>query len=103
MSQSLTPEQIERILTNYKAKKEREYNYYHAVKKTDEKYIAKNRERAKAHYNNNKDAKKEKYEADKDYRRAQSLYNYYKKLGQIDKFEEKHPEKMNIVKVRGTY
>lgn len=103
MSQTLTSEQIEKILNNYKAKKEREHKYYHAVKKTDEQYILKNRERAKAHYANNKDVKKEKYEADKDFRRAQSLYNYYKKQGTLEKFEEKYPEKMNMVKGRGTY
>ena len=103
MSQTLTSEQIEKILNNYKAKKEREHKYYHAVKKTDENFIQKNRERAKAHYSNNKHVKKEKYEADKDYLRAQSLYNYYKKQGTLEKFEEKYPEKMNMVKGRGTY
>lgn len=103
MSQSLTAEQIEKILNNYKAKKEREHKYYHAVKKVDENFILKNRQRAKLHYENNKSVKKEKYEADKDYRRALSLYNYYKKQGTLERFEEKHPEKMNMVKVRGVY
>ena len=103
MAQSLTSEQIEKILNNYKAKKEREHKYYHAVKKTDENFIQKNRERAKAHYSNNKHVKKEKYEADKDYLRAKSLYNYYKKQGTLEKFSEKHPEKDKMIKQRGVY
>lgn len=103
MSQTLTPEQIDKILTNYKAKKEREHKYYHSVKKIDEQFIMKNRERAKAHYNNNKEVKKLKYEEDKEYMSARSLYNYYKKNEKLDKFELKYPDKVQILKTRGAY
>tara|TARA_R110000796_G_scaffold55656_2_gene129334 strand:- start:5262 stop:5573 length:312 start_codon:yes stop_codon:yes gene_type:complete len=103
MSQTLTPDQIEKILNNYKAKKEREFKYYHSVKKTDEQFIMKNRERAKEHYNNNKEEKKEKYESDKEFLKSRSLYNYYKKVDKINKFEEKYPDKVHMLKIRGVY
>jgi hypothetical protein len=103
MSQTLTTEQIEKILNTYKAKKEREHNYYHSVKKTDAEFVAQNRERARAHYNNNKDIKKIKYESDKEYLKCKSLHNYYKKRDLITKFEEKHPEKVHLLKTRGVY
>ena len=103
MSQTLTSEQIEKILNNYRAKKEREHKYYHSVKKTDEQFILKNRERAKAHYEKNKEVKKVKYASDKEFFRSRSLYNYYKKKEEIAKFEEKYPDKSHMLKIRGVY
>ena len=103
MSQTLTTEQIEKILNTYKAKKERERTYYHAVKKTDAEFVAQNRERAKAHYNKNKDIKKIKYESDKEYLKSKSLYNYYKKRDDLAKFETKYPDKVHLLKNRGVY
>ena len=63
----------------------------------------KNRERAKEHYNNNKEEKKEKYESDKEFLKSRSLYNYYKKVDKVNKFEEKYPDKVHMLKIRGVY
>jgi hypothetical protein len=98
----LSPEQIDKILANYKKKRERENKYYHDVSKNNEEYKFKNRERAKAHYDKaGKDMKKEKYESNKQILQIKSLFNYYKKNDKIDVFKEKHEEKYNILVEKG--
>lgn len=98
----LTAEQIARVLTNYKKKRERETKYYHEVTKNKEDFKVKNRERAKAHYENGyKEKKKEKYENDKEFIKTKSLYNYYKRKGNIEKFKEKHGEKYKMLVDKG--
>lgn len=98
----LTAEQIARILTNYKNKRQRENKYYHDVIKHKEDYILKNRQRAKAHYENGyKEKRKEKYEKDKDFIKTKSLYNYYKRNDKLDKFKEKHEEKYKMLMEKG--
>ena len=97
----LSEEQIQKILTTYKNKRERENKYYHDVSKNSVEFIHKNRERAKLHYNKvGKDQKKEKYNVNKDFIKAKSLYNYYKKKDNTIKFEEKYPDKMDLLKSR---
>ena len=94
----LTSEQIERILSNYKNKRQRENKYYHDVTKNKEEFKLKNRERAKAHYENGyKDKKKEKYQNNKELLKSKSLFNYYRKNDKIDIFKEKHEEKYKIL------
>lgn len=93
----LTNEQIERILNNYKAKRERENKYYHEVQKNNEEFKIKNRQRAKNHYEKNKDKKKEKYEKNKIYLQAKALFNYYKKRDNLDIFKSKHEDKYNLL------
>jgi len=94
----LTAEQIARVLTNYKKKRERESRYYHEVKKNNDDFKIKNRERAKAHYQNGyKEKKKEKYEKEKDIIKTKALFNYYKKNNKIDTFKEKHEEKYQML------
>jgi hypothetical protein len=98
----LTAEQIARVLTNYKKKRERETKYYHEVTKNKEDFKVKNRERAKAHYENGyKEKKKEKYEKDKEFIKTKSLYNYYKRKDNIEKFKEKHEEKYKMLVEKG--
>ncbi len=98
----LTAEQIARVLTNYKNKRIRENNYYHNVTKDKEEFKIKNRERAKAHYNNGyKDKKKENYVNNRDLIKNKSLYNYYKKKDNIDKFKEKHQDKYDMLIEKG--
>jgi len=98
----LTADQIARILTNYKNKRERENKYYHEVTKNKEDFKIKNRERAKAHYQNGyKEKKKEIYSQNKDLLKTKSLFNYYKKKDKIDDFKAKHQDKYNLLMDKG--
>tara|TARA_R110000737_G_scaffold157324_1_gene185849 strand:+ start:16899 stop:17210 length:312 start_codon:yes stop_codon:yes gene_type:complete len=98
----LSEEQIDRILANYKKKRERENKYYHEVSKDNEKFKIKNRERAKSHYQRNgKEMKKERYESNREILQIKSLYNYYKKNDKIEIFKEKHETKYNILIEKG--
>ena len=91
-------EQIQKILQNYKNKRDRENKYYHDVTKNSEDFKIKNRQRAKTHYDNvGKDMKKESYQKNKELLSAKSLYNYYKKRDNLDVFKEKHKSKLDIL------
>ena len=91
-------EQIQKILQNYKNKRDRENKYYHDVTKNSDDFKIKNRQRAKAHYDNvGKDMKKESYQKNKELLSAKSLYNYYKKNDNLDVFKEKHKSKFDIL------
>ena len=98
----LTAEQIARVLTNYKNKRERENKYYHEVTKNKEEFKIKNRVRAQAHYQNGyKEKKKENYSNNKDILKTKSLYNYYKRKEKIEVFKEKHEEKYKMLVEKG--
>tara|TARA_R110000765_G_scaffold114032_4_gene206604 strand:+ start:1164 stop:1475 length:312 start_codon:yes stop_codon:yes gene_type:complete len=98
----LSQEQIDRIVTNYKKKRERENKYYHDVNKNNEEFKIKNRARAKAHYDRvGKNMKKDKYESDKDLCQIKSLFNYYRKNDKIDIFKKKHESKYEILIEKG--
>jgi len=98
----LTQEQIARILTNYKNKRERENKYYHEVIKNKEEFKIKNRQRAKDHYHNGyKDKKRENYSNNKELLKTKSLYNYYKRKDMIDTFKEKHEDKYKMLVEKG--
>ncbi len=98
----LTEKQIEKVLTDYKKKRERENKYYHEVSKHNEEFKSKNRERAKNHYHKKgKDMKKNQYEDNKEFVKARSLYNYYKKNNNLEKFKEKHECKCKILIEKG--
>ena len=62
----------------------------------------KNRQRAKEHYALNKDKKKEYYEKNGDLKKARSLVSYYTKLGRLDEFKEKYPERWEIYSANGS-
>ena len=98
----LTAEQIARVLTNYKNKREREQKYYHNVIKNKEEFKIKNRERAKNHYKNGyKEKKKENYQNNKELLKTKSLFNYYKKQDKIDIFKSKHEDKYKLLIDKG--
>jgi hypothetical protein len=98
----LTAEQIARILTNYKNKRERENKYYHEVTKNKEEFKIKNRQRAKDHYHNGyKDKKRENYSNNKELLKNKSLFNYYKRKDKIDAFKEKHEDKYKMLVDKG--
>ena len=80
-------EQIQKILQNYKNKRDRENKYYQNVTKNNDDFKIKNRQRAKTHYDRvGKDMKKESYQKNKELLSAKSLYNYYQKRNNIDSF-----------------
>tara|TARA_R100001509_G_scaffold7532_1_gene4340 strand:- start:59 stop:370 length:312 start_codon:yes stop_codon:yes gene_type:complete len=98
----LTAEQIARVLTNYKNKREREQKYYHNVIKNKEEFKIKNRERAKNHYKNGyNEKKKENYQNNKELLKTKSLFNYYKKQDKIDIFKSKHEDKYKLLIDKG--
>ena len=98
----LTEAQIAKVLTDYKKKREKENKYYHEVSKHNEEFKKKNRERAKNHYHSKgKEMKCNQYQENKEFVKARSLYNYYKKNDNIDKFKEKHDDKCKILIEKG--
>ena len=98
----LTEKQIEKVLADYKKKRERENKYYHEVSKHSEEFKLKNRERAKNHYHKKgKDMKKNQYQNNKEFVKARSLYTYYKKNNNLEEFKEKHVSKCKILIEKG--
>ncbi len=97
-------EAINRVILQYKKKKEKEYNNYHNKNKLNPEYMQKNKERAKNHYNLNKENRKDSYNNNKELVKARSSFYYYKKNNKLDKFKEKFPHhvetliKYNIIK-----
>ena len=97
-----TEDQIAKILTNYKNKRERENKYYHEVSKNKEDFKIKNRERAKNHYNNGyREKKKENYNNNKELLKSKSLFYYYKKNDRVDIFKTKHEDKYKMLSEKG--
>lgn len=94
----MNEETINRVILQYKKKKEKEYNNYHNKNKLDPVYMQKNKERAKAHYDKNKDKRKESYEKNKDLVKARSSYYYYLKNNKLDTFKVKFPHHVEILK-----
>ena len=45
---------------------------------------------------------KAQYEKDKEFLRARQLFYHYRKYEMLDKFEEKHPQKVELLRQRGT-
>ena len=74
----MNEEQIQKILNDYKKKREREIQHYHNVKKHDPIFIEKNRLRAKQYYEKNNDKYKQKYLDNRDYQIARSSFEYHK-------------------------
>ena len=96
-----TPEQIEKILTSYKLKKEKEKEYYHNVTKLNPTFILKNRARAKEHYKLNKDKKTDHYNSHKELIKSKNLYNYYKKKDNIHLYKTRHSDRFELLKKEG--
>tara|TARA_R110001592_G_scaffold309772_1_gene584232 strand:+ start:40 stop:381 length:342 start_codon:yes stop_codon:yes gene_type:complete len=88
---------IQKLLSNYKKKREYDYQIYHTQKKLDPIFMDKNRERAIKHYHDNKDKRKEYYEKNKDLHKCKNLYYYYKKNDRLDEFKSKYEDKYNIL------
>ena len=88
---------IQKLLSNYKKKKEYDYQIYHNEKKLNPEFMKKNRERANKHYHNNKLERKEYYEKNKDLHKCKNLYYYYKNRDRLEEFKDKYEDKYNIL------
>ena len=98
----LSDDKIKQILERYKRKQLMDKNRYHNIRKIDPEFVKRNRERAREHYALNKDIKKEYYETHIELKKARSLVNYYTKLGRLDEFKEKYPERWEIYSANGS-
>ena len=98
----MNEETINRVILQYKKKKEKEYNNYHNKNKLDPDYMQKNKDRAKNHYNLNKEKRKESYSQNKDLVKARSSYYYYLKNNKIDTFKSKFPHHVELLRKYNT-
>ena len=98
----LSDEKIKQVLESYKRKQMLDKERYHNSRKHDPAFIIKNRQRAKEHYSLNKDKKKEYYEKNAELKKARSLVSYYTKLGRLDEFKDKYPDKWDIYSASGS-
>lgn len=94
-------EEIAKIISAYKIKREKEYKNYHEKLKLDENYMKINRENAKKHYSENREKYKNKYQENKEICRAKSSLSYYKKNHNLDIFIKKCPQKYELLKEKG--
>tara|TARA_R110000824_G_C14896289_1_gene644993 strand:+ start:38 stop:340 length:303 start_codon:yes stop_codon:yes gene_type:complete len=92
-----SPEEINKILSNYTKKKEYEKQRYMLIKDTDDFKVL-NRQRSKAHYDKHKDIKLQNYQDNKEVMNAKSSYRYYKKVNKLELFAEKNKEKYELLK-----
>ena len=97
----LTDENIQLILKRYKNKQIKDKERYQ-VNKTDPEFMMKNRQRAADHYSNNKHLKQIYYEKHGELKKARSLVNYYTKLGRLDDFKQKYPERWELYSANGS-
>ena len=95
----LSDQKIKQVLERYKRKQIMDKERYHNIRKNDPDFV---RERAKQYYILNKDKKKEYYETHGELKKARSLVSYYKKLGRLDEFKEKYPERWEIYSANGS-
>lgn len=99
MSEITDSDRIKKILQQYERKRMKEKERYEVIKHTED-FKTKNRQRAKNHYEKNKNIKKEKYDQDKEFLNAKSQYYYYKKQDNLEKFKNKYPNKIELLKSR---
>jgi hypothetical protein len=92
-----SPEEINKILSNYTKKKEYEKQRYMSIKDTDDFKIL-NRQRSKAHYDKHKDIKLQNYQDNKEVMNAKSSYRYYNKVNKLELFAERNKEKYELLK-----
>jgi len=93
-------EQIEKILIQYKNKKEKEKVRYDLIKDTEE-YRNKSRERAKKNYMETKEIRKEKYNNNKFMNLSKNSFYYYNKKDNIEKFKLKYPDRYDALLISG--
>ena len=98
----LSDQKIKQVLERYKRKQIMDKERYHNIRKHNPDFVMKNRERAKQHYILNKDKKKEYYEKHGELKKARSLVIYYTKLGRLDEFKDKYPDKWDIYSASGS-
>ena len=98
--ETFNEEQIHRILSSYKNKREKDKERYQK-KKDDPEFVEKNRTRAREHYHKNKDVKRERYYENRDVAIARNSFYYYRKLNNLDLFQDKFPERYKLIESLG--
>ena len=96
--ENYSPEEIQRLLKAYEAKRLREKKNYQNIKNNPD-FKKKNCQNAKDWYkeNKNKESRTKKYQDNKELHKAKVNYNYYKKRNRVEEFKKKHPEKYKIL------
>ena len=91
-----TDEQIKSALKSWESRKKAANKYYKNRYHTDEEFREKHKQKSRENYLKNKDRIAEKYQIEKKYKQSLRRFNYYKELGQIDKFRELYKEEYDI-------
>tara|TARA_R110000824_G_scaffold205970_1_gene390937 strand:- start:308 stop:652 length:345 start_codon:yes stop_codon:yes gene_type:complete len=89
-------DQINHILKVYKSQREKDKVIYQKRKENPE-FVKANRVRSKQYYDNNKERKAEKYLNNKEYHQAKCSFHYYKRNDNVKKFQEKYPERYELL------
>ena len=89
-------DKINHILNVYKSNREKDKVIY-LKRKQNPEFMEANRKRAKIYYENNKEKKRELYQNNKELHQAKCSCNYYKKKNNIQKFQEKFPERYELL------
>jgi mannitol-1-phosphate/altronate dehydrogenase len=97
----MNEQQIQKILDDYKRKRQRERDHYHNVKKHDPVFVEKNRLLAKQYYEKNNQRYRNNYLQDRDFKLAKSSYSYHKKNNTVDKYKNKYPERFDLLVEKG--
>ena len=100
--EEISDEKIQKLLTSYKRKRQKEKERYERLKDTED-FKNKNRDNARRYWQRNKERKKKHYEENKDYINATQSYKYWLKKGMVDKWIEKSPDKYELLKSRGYF
>ena len=87
-----TDEDIKAALKSWESRKKAARTYYKNRYHTDEEFRENHKQKSRENYLLNRDKIKEKYQIEKKYKQSVRKFNYYKELGQIDKFKELFPD-----------
>ena len=87
-----TDEEIKSALKNWESRKKAARTYYKNRYHNDEEFREKHKQKSRDNYIINKEKIAARYQIQKKYKQAVRRFNYYKELGQIDKFRELYPE-----------
>tara|TARA_R110000803_G_C11885685_1_gene310318 strand:+ start:202 stop:501 length:300 start_codon:yes stop_codon:yes gene_type:complete len=91
-----TDEQIASALKSWESRKKAARTYYKNRYATDEEFREKHKQKSRENYLLNKEKIAEKYQIEKKYKQSLRRFNYYKDLGELDKFRELYKEEYDI-------
>ena len=97
-----TESEIAIVLKRYKERKEKDKQKYLKIK-DNEDFKIQNRARAKEHYEKTKDLRKETYRQQKELMNAKNSFYYYKRNDRVDEFQQKYPDRYELLKLNGYF